>query len=119
MRVEVYKNLHASRAQDRPVYSLRDARTRRVVGRAPEVLLADVRFKVSEAGRQRVLRERAKNVHAFVCGDAVDSVPEGRWRRARYNPYEVATFVDAETGQPLEGARYARVGPDGITYLAA
>jgi hypothetical protein len=30
--------------------------------------LADVTFKVSEAGRQRVIKEKRKNVHAYICG---------------------------------------------------
>lgn len=39
-----------------------------VVAHADEVLLTDCTFKVSEAGRQRVLRERRKHVHAGVSG---------------------------------------------------
>jgi len=40
----------------------------RVVGWASTVLLSDVTPKVSEAGRQRVLREKRKNVHAGMGG---------------------------------------------------
>jgi hypothetical protein len=48
---------------------------------------------VSEAGRQRVLRDRRKNVHAYIVGrvsDAPGTLPGGR--RVRYNPYETETF---------------------------
>jgi hypothetical protein len=40
----------------------------RIVGYAEAVILTDVEFRVRESGRQRVLRERRKNVHAFVVG---------------------------------------------------
>jgi len=63
MKVEVYFNLH------RKVWSVRNAKTKRLVGHASRLLLRDATFKVSEAGRQRVLRERKKNVHAFVRGE--------------------------------------------------
>jgi len=65
-KVEVYWNLHQAR------WSVRDQRTRKVVAHADRVLLADCHFKVSQAGRARVLRERRKNVHAFVSGTLVE-----------------------------------------------
>jgi hypothetical protein len=62
-QVRCYWNLHAR------CWSIQDAKTRRVIGHATRVLLRDVAFKVSEAGRQRVLREGRKNVHAFAVGE--------------------------------------------------
>jgi len=65
MRVFVYFNLH------RKCWSVRALNGRykgRVVAHCDRVLLTDVEFRVSEAGRQRVLREGRKNVHAGVVG---------------------------------------------------
>jgi hypothetical protein len=61
-KVRCYWNLH------RNCWSVQDARTRKVIGHAAKVLLRDVTFTVSAAGRERVLREGRKNVHAFACG---------------------------------------------------
>ena len=40
----------------------------RVTGHADTVILFDTTTKVSEAGRQRVIREQRKNVHAGIVG---------------------------------------------------
>lgn len=63
-KVWVYRNL--SRRTGRPLYSI--MRSGRVVLRRHRVLLQDVRFVVRPAGRQRVLREQRKHVHAFAVG---------------------------------------------------
>lgn len=64
--------------------------------------LTDCTFKVSEAGRRRVLEEKRKNVHAGVDGEpqylscVVPSYETG-WRKATYNPYKYESFVDYQT----------------------
>ena len=109
--VEVYRNLHNGK------FSVRDSKTKRVLAHCDEVTLAGVVFKVSQAGRERVLRERKKNVHAVVKGklisyqgaesykgrsldDAVWKWADGKHRiavighdKATYNPYKYASFV--------------------------
>lgn len=100
MRVFVYFNLH------KLVWSVRALEGEhkgRVIQHASRLCLADCTFKVSEAGRQRVLRERQKNVHAGVTGTLVTAPPDGLAlpRRLTYNPYKYATFVDADTHEPL------------------
>jgi hypothetical protein len=90
MRAFVYWNLH------RGQWSIRDVGTRRVVGHADSILLKNCRLKVSEKGRQRVLRERRKNVHAGVEGEIVligNIGPLNEGREVTYNPYKYATFV--------------------------
>lgn len=65
MKVFVYFNLH------KKVWSVKALEGRnkgRVIAHADKVLLRDVTFKVSEAGRQRVIREGRKNVHAGAVG---------------------------------------------------
>jgi hypothetical protein len=56
--------------------------------------LKNVTFKVSESGRQRVLKEKRKNVHAFITGELIDALPKNyeRFDSARYNPYELEKF---------------------------
>ena len=66
MRVRVYYNLN------RAVWSIKAMEGEfkgRVIGYADAVVLSNAHTVVSEAGRQRVLRERRKNVHAYIEGE--------------------------------------------------
>ena len=60
MIVQVYKNLHKSRAADKNIYSVRNKKSGLVINHVENIELKNVIFKVSEAGRQRVLKERRK-----------------------------------------------------------
>lgn len=108
LAVEVYWNLH------KHVFSVRDRKTGLVVGHCTDINLMDVKFKVFENRRQTVIREKRKNVHAFVRGTVspdelhLRGLPSG-YTRARYNPYESGSFMDADTGVPLAGAEFARL----------
>lgn len=66
----------------------------KVVSYVETAYLANVKFKVSEAGRQRVLKNKRKNAHAFICGDLISGLPNdyGKFNSARYNPYELEKF---------------------------
>lgn len=103
MRVFVYFNLHkllwSVRALDGPNKG-------RVIQHALEVHLVDCQFRVSEAGRQRVLRERRKNVHAGVVGRLAEAVlmDPAATQRVTYNPYKFATFVRVDTLEPVRQA---------------
>jgi len=102
--VEVYFNLH------RKCWSVRDARTRRVLGHTWRVHLESATFKVSAAGRERVRREKKKNVHAWVRGVLTgwDTIPCNPWSanvyEAYYNPYHCETFMRKGTQVPLHQA---------------
>lgn len=104
MRVRVYYNLH------KHTFSIQHKVEGRWLVRdyADEVTLKDVTFKVSEAGRQRVIQESKKNVHAFVIGTLVGDIPETPVQ-ATYNPYRFASFVEKETEAPVHTAAYARL----------
>ena len=77
----------------------------RVIKHANNINLTHCTFKVSKAGRERVLRERRKNVHAGVVGNLsfVGEVGDtALWECAStyyafvpvtYNPYKYQTFV--------------------------
>jgi hypothetical protein len=99
-RVEVYWNLH------KDLFSVRNMQTGRVMMHTHFVRLQDAKFVVRPSGRLRVLREKRKNVHAFVRGylDTYDldwSVYEPD-RKATYNPYKYDCFVDSITEQKLD-----------------
>lgn len=93
----------------------------RVVGYSEGLTLRGVTFRVSEAGRQRVLRERKKNVHAYVVGTLVDSKgcrsPEPGWIRVTYNPYKGNCFYEAESGKEVKEAKEAHFGERSVWIL--
>lgn len=103
MRSEVYKNLHTG------TWSVRDLGVGRVVAHPLAVLISDADFVVRKSGRERVLREQRKNVHAFVRGtimdmyivDKPDDLSE-RFGKATYNPYNNDSFIDCDTGEPVK-----------------
>ena len=87
-KVSVYWNLH------KQCFSLKQGGL--VVGHVQTMLmLRDVDFIVNANGRDRVRRERRKNVHAYVRG-YVDLADEGITdaRPVTYNPYVDNTFVE-------------------------
>jgi len=93
MRVFVYFNLHKKCFS---VKALDGENKGRVVQHTDNVVLLLPEFKVSEAGRQRVLREKRKNVHAGVVGLlSVFDCPMNKdyYTQVRYNPYKGETFV--------------------------
>ena len=65
MLVETYFNLHKKRFS---VRACEGPDKGRVIAHRKAVCLLNVKFKVSEAGRQRVLKEQRKNVHAVMRG---------------------------------------------------
>ena len=54
--------------------------------------LVDVKFAVQPAGRAKVLRERKKNVHAFVRGTVARNPIMAHQQVVSYNPYEMDSF---------------------------
>ena len=65
MRVEVYYNLH------KRCLSIRHRG--KVIEHAKSVILRNANFRVQPAGRERVLKQKRKKVHAYVAGDLVES----------------------------------------------
>lgn len=88
--VSVYRNLHNGK------WSV--SQSNRVVCHADYIMLRDVRFTVRPAGRLKVLKEKKKNVHAFVKGYLVeypykiDIEDLGKWVSITYNPYKYDSF---------------------------
>ena len=71
-----------------------------MVAHADAVYMEGCTFKVSKAGRQRVLREQRKNVHAGVVGVVkpfpTDQSDPSNYVGVKYNPYKYRTFVKAD-----------------------
>jgi hypothetical protein len=83
--VKVYWNLRLD------CYSVQQSG--KVVTHADQVELRDVTFHVNESGRQRVLKERRKNVHAFVVGYLDEYFAKRDWDiKIVYNPYKYDSF---------------------------
>lgn len=122
MIVKVYRNLKHGK-KTRPLYSI--MHKGRVIARRYRILLTSAKFVVNEAGRQRVIRDQRKNVHAFVVGkwcrsprcsafgtDDTDKRTLGL--KVLYNPYKMSTF-QTELGHTVRGAWGVLLNENGIT----
>lgn len=109
-RVEVYFNLHKN------MFSVRALEGRHkglVVAHASAVSLSNVTFSVRKAGRDKVIREKRKNVHAFVRGTWETFVAD-EGVGVTYNPYLYESFVIRETGEPIYKAKGLRGVVEGL-----
>lgn len=117
MKVRAYRNLNKS------CWSVVEKSSGRVMFHTDELALQDCTFVVSESGRQRVLREQRKNVHAFVEGQLTS---KQSWRtsgaaeamRVLYNPYKADTFKweNLEGDSSAINAPLCWLGDDGRLY---
>lgn len=117
-RVRVYRNLHAQ------CYSVMDARTRLVLAHAVGVRLENAHCHVSPEGRRRVVETGHKTVHAWVEGDFVTGMKflsffYDDYEVSNYNPREVATFVNVQTGEPVFGPFAEVIVGHGVHYKEA
>jgi len=111
MRVEVYFNLH------KKLFSVRDCKTGRVVHHTHLIWIEDPVFVVRKAGREKVLREKKKNVHAFVRGTWFKVQSDLDVSRlidhqacsdeVTYNPYKYDSFVTKHDAEPIDFGRLA------------
>jgi hypothetical protein len=99
-KVFVYRNLHKKQ------WSIKQFGL--VVGHAEVLLIRDAEFKVGEAGRQRVLQEKKKNVHAGIFGYVANpSEIKATYQDddhihyhlpVEYNPYPAGCFYSRDHG---------------------
>jgi len=111
MKVDVYKNLHRAcmsvRSRERNDYG-------RVIAYASYLLLHNCQFVVNQRGRDKVIQDKRKNVHAFVRGELktgygnflgaigpnpltataseILAIPLDGWVEVTYNPYYTGSF---------------------------
>jgi hypothetical protein len=111
MKIFAYRNLNRKGV----VWSLKDTKTNLVIDRVNVAYFKNVELKVSEAGRQRVLRNKKKNVHAGVKGQRIKHMPKGMiWVQASYNPYKQKAFTDLN-GNEIHKADYAILNVFGLS----
>jgi len=109
MKVKVYKNLNNGR------WSVRHKG--KVIGHLEQVMLRDCVFHVGESSRQRVIRNRCREVHAWVTGELIElPVQVVRWRGITYNPYRSGSFTYRDNGQAISGASLVYFSIDGGAY---
>jgi hypothetical protein len=118
VRVAVYRNLH------KQMWSVKDRYTGRVIAHLPSLCLEGIKgceFRVSQSGRERVLQQRTKNVHATVCSEWTTTDTPCKYAtlnkpiRVSYNPYKSPYFRTLE-GKPVLGAKKVEFRSDGTAW---
>lgn len=108
-QVKIYKNLHNG------LFSV--MQNGLVVAHVESFVMNNVSFKVNESGRQRVLKEKKKNVHAFIVGTLqnvnnvlIESL--NNISAISYNPYKSSNFYfkDDMTMRPINLHNFEIVG---------
>ena len=81
----------------------------KLITHADHIKLNDVEFRVRPGGRDRVLEDKRKNVHAFVIGTLLEyckypceSLPnETNNNIVTYDPYKYSSYVMKDTKEPI------------------
>jgi len=125
MQVSVYRNLHNG------LISIKSDSSGLVLGHAKSVDIVGADFVVNEAGRQRVLKDRQKNVHAYVKGLLLNTIGFKPYKGrslgpvygaldtihkvtvVSYNPYKAPHFVIKGTSDKVSKASLCTVSHDG------
>ncbi len=116
-RVLIYRNLH----KPGRTYSVKQDGL--IVGHGTKITVNSVNFIVNEGGRQRVLREKRKNVHAFIEGkltaDGLGMMATNTGARfavpVTYNPYQAGHFYSVVTTTPVFAASNVIINETGIS----
>ena len=104
-KVMVYYNLHK--------HTFSVSYDSKVILHADYVKLGDVEFRVRPGGKDRVRKEKSKNVHAFVIGTLLEyceypceDIPNPQSDMiVTYDPYKFDTFVYKNTEEPVYRAK--------------
>lgn len=115
-RVQVYRNLN----KPGTVYSIRDAKTGLILGHASDLLLSGCIFTVYQTGRNKVLRDKKKNVHAWIEGSfgiihAGDDQIFSDGYEVLYDPYTQYEFELAFNRSPIRSANIVYINRFGVT----
>jgi len=108
--VRVYRNVR--RIAGPTIYSV--VQNGLVIGHTNKIVLRDCVFKVNESGRNRVRKEKVKNVHAWIEGNVTRQNID--WSAAfeiKYNPYENDHFTAGYTFY-IGSARQTWIGQQGV-----
>lgn len=95
--VECYRNLH------RQSFSIKDKSSKLVVAHGDSFILDNVKVRISEVGRQRVIREKRKNVHSWLTGSfaGVEKMDTSNMVELYYNPYKCESFMRMDNKEPV------------------
>lgn len=91
------------------LFSVRSQKTRLVVAHLNHVNLVNAEFIVSLKGRERVLKEKVKNVHAGVIGTYTKKYESVNTEKATYNPYKYDSFVNVKNGEKVLKANFVNL----------
>lgn len=100
LKVDVYRNLNNGRM------SLRHKG--KVIGHVTDCIIQCVTFHVSESGRQRVIRDKRKNVHAWGKGILIAQFDDSVRCPIQlgYDPYTNDSFVKRGTIIPIHKCNF-------------
>ena len=94
--IKVYRNLRNR------LWSIMDARTRKVIGHTNCIVVSDASFPVNAKGVEKIRETLRKRVVAFVAGKFQGYDADEECQQAvRFNPYLDLTFVDSH-GFPVK-----------------
>jgi hypothetical protein len=111
-KVRVYRNLNNG------MISVMDTKGQ-VIAHVAQIALINAKFVVRQAGRERVLKNKKKNVHAFVVGNfwfKHNKVFNLLGDIVKYNPYKYSSFVK-EDETPIYVAGLAVIDKTGKIYV--
>lgn len=98
--VKVYRNLHKG------CWSIKQNGL--VKAHSDDIHLYNCEFLVNEKNRLKVIKEKRKNVHAFVKGHIWTGANQNLDRRACYNPYFKDCFYDIALESRIDNAHFVR-----------
>lgn len=128
----IYRNLNNGK------WSIKDSKTELVIGYADSVIASGISFSISEAGRQRVIEQKTKNVHAYIVAECIHlvtnytprngaiqlsdtlGIPPTNQRQISYNPYKYPMFYYKDSGDAIQHDtkfNYVNLGTDGIVHV--
>jgi len=119
MKVDIYKNL------TKKCYSIRSREKKsygKVIEHSKDIILKDVQFIVGEKGRERVIQEKRKNVHAYARGTYLSTTAlplQESWLpkafvSIKYDPYKYSYFYREDTLEPVYKAKMLYCTKSGI-----
>ncbi len=120
-QVQVYRNLHRTTKEGKPVYSVKNDKNR-VYDWAEEITLIGPVFRVSQLGNERVRKEKRKNVHAYIQGERMGGetghFDKMGFHKITYNPYKHKNFVlDNDHSAIVTGGILAHIDSTGVYVL--
>lgn len=117
--VDVYFNLHKNK------YSIKSRQTGKVIMHSYQVYCGLSSFIVQPAGHAKVIKEKKKNVHAFVRTNnwTLATTPKWfkdlKWERVFYNPYKADYFYDTQSKKIRAAKQTKLIIEDGKPFMFA